>query len=103
MEILKSILKPYLNIRFIISFFVAWMITNGWSYIALFLGTYFKIGWLTTIAGGYQAFLWMPWAPEKLITIPIAIWIHKFLFPKDFKSINQFNNMLKKIEIKKKK
>lgn len=103
MEILKSILKPYLNIRFIISFFIAWMITNGWSYIALIIGTKFKISWLTTVAGSYQAFLWMPWTPEKLITIPIAIWFHKLFFPKDFKTISQFNNMLKKIEIKKKK
>jgi hypothetical protein len=24
----------------------------------------------------------MPWCPEKLITIPATIWLHKKLFPK---------------------
>lgn len=98
--VIKDYVKPFCNIKFCISFFLAWMITNGWSYIALALGTYFKIKWLITIAGSYQAFLWMPWTPEKLITIPIAIGIHKKLFKKDF---NNLHNLIKMYEREKKK
>lgn len=98
--VIKDYVKPFCNIKFCISFFLAWMITNGWSYIALALGTYFKIKWLITIAGSYQAFLWMPWTPEKLITIPIAIGIHKILFKKDF---NNLHNLIKMYEREKKK
>ena len=98
--VLKDYIKPFCNIKFCVSFFLAWMITNGWSYIALALGTYFKINWLIAIAGSYQAFLWLPCTPEKLITIPIAIWIHKKLFKKDF---NNLHNLTKMYEREKKK
>ena len=92
----KDYITPFFNIKFLVSFFTAWMITNGWAYVALALGTRFKINWLSTISGSYQAFLWMPWTPEKLITIPIAIWIHKILFKKDFNNINKLVKLYEK-------
>lgn len=36
----------------------------------------------------------MPFAPEKLITIPLAIWLHKKLFPRH--STNELDSMLEK-------
>lgn len=95
-NIIKDTIKPFLNFKFLLSFFLAWMITNGWSYVFLIVGTIFKIKWMLTIGASYQAFLWMPWTPEKLVTIPLAIFFHKVLFPKDFKNIDKLNKMLKK-------
>jgi hypothetical protein len=44
-----------------------------------------NIKWMLSIGTSYLAFLWMPWTPEKLITIPIAIFLLKILFPKQKK------------------
>ena len=73
-------IKPFLTPKLIISFGVAWMITNGWAYILLGIGLNLNITWMKTIGGGYLALLWMPFTPEKLITIPIALFIHKIFF-----------------------
>lgn len=50
--------------------------------------------WWKAIGGGWLAFLCMPWCPEKLITIPLAIWLHKKLFPKH--STKDLDNILEK-------
>lgn len=75
-------IKPYLTWRILLCFGMAWMITNGWCYIFIFFGSLFHLNWMRNIGLGYLAFLWLPCTPEKLITIPIAIWFHKRLFPK---------------------
>ncbi|MBQ7922689.1 MAG: hypothetical protein IJ325_08955 [Clostridia bacterium] len=66
---------------------IAWMITNGWSYILFAIGGYFEIPWMLGIAGAYLAFLWLPVSPEKLITIAIAIALLRWLFPNDTKTL----------------
>lgn len=77
---LKNYFRPFLKWRFLVCFFLAWMITNGWSYIFIGLGMCFNITWMLSIGTGWQAFLWLPCTPEKLVTIPIAIWFNTFLF-----------------------
>ena len=77
----KKNLRPMLHLA--ICLLIAWMITNGWAYILLGLGIAFKWTWAESIGSGYLAVLWMPWTPEKLITIPIAIFLQKLIFPKD--------------------
>lgn len=94
-NIIYDYIKPFLNWRFLISFFFAWMITNGWAYLFMIIGGALKIKWMLAVGTSYQTFLWLPCTPEKLVTIPIAIFIHKKLFPKDFKNINTLNNLLK--------
>lgn len=89
---MKNYLKPFLSIKFLICFFLAWMITNGWSYIFLALGYLKDIDWMLKVALGYQAFLWLPVTPEKLITIPIAMWFNFRLF-KDDKTALLLSNM----------
>lgn len=59
------------------------MITNGWAYVFLGLGIAFNWAWAKAIGTGYLAILWLPVTPEKIITIPIAILLQRFLFPKD--------------------
>lgn len=62
----------------------------------MIVGGFLKIGWMLKIGTAYYAFLWLPCTPEKLITIPLAIWFHTKLFPKDFKNIQNMNKMLSK-------
>ena len=44
------------NPRFLLCFGIAWLITNGWSYILFGIGTYFQIGWMIVVATAYLAF-----------------------------------------------
>jgi hypothetical protein len=75
--IIKYIKDPML----FLSFLIAWMITNGWAYIFIGVGAYLDIKWMSAIGTGYVAFLWLPCTPEKLITVPISVFIYK-LFKK---------------------
>ena len=83
---LKNYLKPFLNWRFALCFLTAWAITNGWCYIFIGLGLLFEFQWALNIGLGYLAFLWLPFTPEKIITIPIALILHKWWFRHDEKS-----------------
>ena len=84
---LKKTVMFLLNPRFLLCFGIAWLITNGWSYILFALGTFLDIGWMMALGGGYMAFLWLPISPEKIVTVAIAIWLLKLLFPKDEKTL----------------
>lgn len=81
--------KLILNWRFLICFGIAWLITNGWSYILLGLGLLFKNAWMTGVASAYLAFLWLPISPEKLVTISICFFLVRLLFPKHNQKIRE--------------
>ena len=76
-----------LNPRLLLCLEMAWMITNGWSYILMAVGTYFEIPWMMAVAGAYLAFLWLPVSPEKIVTFAIAIALLRWLFPNDQKTL----------------
>ncbi len=100
---LKTIIQFILNPRLLLCFGIAWIITNGWAYITVAIAAYFKLEWLAAIAGGYLAALWIPFTPEKIITVIIAIFLLKLLFPNDKKTLEKLHNMKEKAkeEIKK--
>lgn len=79
---IKFWIKRLCNWRFLICFGIAWIITNGWAYAFIAIGTGCNIKWMLAVGTSYMAFLWLPITPEKLITIPIAIFLLKILFPK---------------------
>lgn len=83
----KTAVQFILNPRLLLCFGIGWMITNGWSYILLGLGTWLKSEWMIGIASAYLAFLWLPVSPEKLLTIAIAIMLLRRLFPNDKKTL----------------
>lgn len=83
----KTALQFVLNPRLLLCCALAWMITNGWSYVLLALGTWLKNEWMIGIASAYLAFLWLPVSPEKLVTVTIAIFLLRRLFPKDQKTL----------------
>lgn len=86
-EKIRKILQFLLNPRLVLCVAIAWMITNGWSYVMFTLGTLWDINWMTVVAGAYLAFLWIPFTPEKLITFTIAIALLRFMFPQDEKTL----------------
>ena len=95
-EKLKKILQFLLNPRFLFCFGLAWMITNGWCYIFIGVGTFYEIGWMLAIGTTYLAFLWLPITPEKILTIPLAIAFLKVFFPKDEKTLAVLQQMYQK-------
>ena len=90
------------NPRFLLCFGMGWMITNGWSYLLLGLGTLLKNSWMIGIASAYLTFLWLPISPEKIITVTIAIFLMKRLFPKDEKTLGLLRELHRKVLAKKK-
>lgn len=101
-EKLNKFIKFITNPKLLLCIGIAWIITNGWSYILLAIGTYFKIGWMMSIASGYIAFLWLPFTPEKIVTIAIAIVLLQVLFPNDQKTLAVLKNMRAKLKAKSK-
>lgn len=95
-RLLKKILLCISNPRLLFCLFIAWMITNGWSYIGFALGMYFKIDWLFTVSSAYLTWLWLPISPEKLITLVVAIGLLKLFFPNDTKTLAVLKDIQKK-------
>ena len=104
-KFIKKAIFFLLNPRFLLCFGIAWLITNGWAYIAFGIGTYLKTSWLIMLSSTYLTFLWFPFTPEKLITVIIAIALLNFLFPNDKKTLAILKNLKAKIsaDIKNKK
>lgn len=88
---LWSVLKKWasflLNPRLLLCFGIAWLVTNGWAYLLLLLGTWLDIPWMLVTGTAYLSFLWFPFTPEKLITLVLSIFILKLLFPKDTRTL----------------
>lgn len=79
-------LKPFLDWKFLVSYLIPFSLINGWAWVGTFLLPIIGSNWFTIAASTWLAILWMPWTPEKLITIPMAIWIHHLLFKNDKKT-----------------
>ena len=75
-RVYKAEIKPFLKPTLFVSFLIAWFLTNGWAYLLATIGT----GWVRGLAITYISILWLPFTPEKLITIPLAFYIQKTLF-----------------------
>ena len=84
---LKKALLFIANPRLLLCLALAWMITNGWSYVVFGLGTLLGIEWMIAVGGAYMALLWLPFTPEKIITFAIAIALLRWLFPGDQKTL----------------
>lgn len=99
-KIIKIIVQFILNPHFLICFGIAWLITNGWSYILLALGTFLGITWMVAVAGAYMTFLWFPFTPEKLLTVIISMALLRRLFPNDEKTLGILRDMYAKVKQK---
>ncbi len=90
---IKIAIEFCLNPRMLLCFGIGWMITNGWAYIATALGLWLNIDWLFGIGAAYLTALWIPFTPEKIITVIIAIFLLKKLFPNDKKTLDRLYKM----------
>ena len=97
---IKKLLWFFANPRLLLCFGLAWLITNGWAYIALGIGTLLDIVWMQTVAGAYLAILWVPVTPEKILTIIIAMFLLKKLFPNDQKTLGFLRDISEKVKFK---
>lgn len=95
-EKLKKILQFFVNPRLLLCVGIAWMITNGWSYVMFGIGTYLEIPWMIVVSGAYLTFLWLPVSPEKVVTFTIAIALLRWLFPNDEKTLAVLKNLYEK-------
>ena len=86
---IKNAIEFILNPRLFLCLGIAWMITNGWVYIASAISAYFKIGWLGAISAAYLTALWLPLTPEKIITVIIAIFLLRLFFPNDQRTLKK--------------
>ena len=69
--------------HFALCFFLAWMITNGWAYLGVLVGMKTGNTALTAASSAYLGILWLPFTPEKIITVLIAMKLTKKLYPAD--------------------
>lgn len=97
---IKKALLFLLNPRLLLCFGIAWLITNGWSYIMFIIGQWLQIPWMIAVSTGYLAFLWLPVSPEKLVTVSIAILLLRLLFPDDTKTLGILRDMNAKLKSK---
>ena len=102
-NLIEKGIRFLLNPRLLLCFGIAWIITNGWSYIFFALGMYLDISWMAAVGGGYMAFLWFPMTPEKLLTVAIAIALLRRLFPDDKDTLAVLREMLDLVKISAKK
>ena len=97
---IKKIFWFFANPRLLLCLGLAWIITNGWSYIMLGLGILFDITWMQAVASAYLTFLWIPVTPEKILTVMIAIFFLKRFFPKDEKTLGILRDAFEKVKTK---
>lgn len=97
-EKLKKVFQFITNPRLLLCFGLAWIITNGWSYILLAVGTLLGIGWMIAVASAYLAFLWFPFSPEKIVTVAITIVLLRWLFPNDQKTLGIMKDSYAKLK-----
>ena len=84
---MKIIVQFITNPRLLLCYGMAWMITNGWSYVLFGLGILLKVGWMVAVGSAYLTFLWLPISPEKIATFAITIALLQWLFPNDQKTL----------------
>lgn len=83
-------IKPYLKPTMLLSFAIAWFITNGWAYLLAFYPHPFSV--VRGFALVYVGILYLPFTLEKPITVWIAVRIQRvFIKNGDMKDTVQYN------------
>ena len=96
-EMLRRWARFLLNPRLLLCLAIAWMLTNGWSYVMFGLGMLLKIHWMRVVGVAYMSFLWLPFTPDKLVTMVLAIGLMRLLYPRDRRTLGTLRRKLKQI------
>ncbi len=81
--------------------FLSWMITNGWSYLLLAISACMKWETGRRIALFYMGILWLPFTPEKILTISIAVFLLNCLYPNELELYKKLLEVKKRLVIRK--
>jgi len=76
--------RPYLTWKMLPFLLVAWLITNGWSYAFVIIGSRLGISWMVWLGGAWISFLWFPFTLEKVATIFIAGLLYRLFYRRRF-------------------
>lgn len=87
----------FLNPRLLLCFGIAWMITNGWCYLFILLGTLMDVRWMVAAGTTWAGLLWLPFTPEKIVTLILAMLLLKWLFPSDEKTLKLLHEEKQKL------
>lgn len=88
------------NPHLLLCFGIAWFITNGWCYLFIALGSALHITWMTVAGTSWAFLLWLPFTPEKILTLFIAIFLLRLLFPGDEKTLRVLREELAHVRLK---
>ena len=73
---IKTYISPFLNWRILVIYLPIWFLMSGWTYLFIYLGTRHHIAWMLASGTFWATVLWLPITPEKLITIPLTLFIY---------------------------
>lgn len=73
---IKTYISPFLNWRILVIYVPIWFLMSGWTYLFIYLGTRHHVGWMLAAGTFWATVLWLPFTPEKLITIPLTLFIY---------------------------
>ena len=91
---IKTYISPFLNWRILVIYVPIWFLMSGWTYLFIFLGTKHHISWMLAAGTFWATILWLPITPEKLLTIPLTLWIYIRWRNKEDTVSNELQNML---------
>ena len=91
---IKTYISPFLNWRILVIYVPIWFIMSGWTYLFIYLGTRHHISWMLAAGTFWATILWLPITPEKLLTIPLTLWIYIRWRNKEDTVSNELQNML---------
>ena len=77
---IKTYISPFLNWRILIIYLPIWFLMSGWTYLFIYLGTRHHVGWMLAAGTFWATVLWLPFTPEKLITVPLTLYLYVKLF-----------------------
>ncbi len=95
-KLLYKLKKFFMNPRLVLCLAIAWLITNGWAYVFIFLGGHLHISWMPKVGAAYIAILWSPLCVEGILTIAISVVLLKLLFPDDRDTLSVLDDFSKK-------
>ena len=73
---IKTYISPFLNWRILVIYVPIWFLMSGWTYLFIYLGTRHHIGWMLAAGTFWATLLWLPITPEKLLTIPLTLFVY---------------------------
>jgi len=76
--------RPYLTWRMAPFLLAAWLLTNGWAYAFVIIGSRLGATWMVVAGSVWISFLWFPFTLEKVATVFIAGLLYRLFYRRRF-------------------